>query len=64
MIQESHQQSNMVGLGLFVASGPVRLAIIEGNMNSALYQEILKDNVQPSLCSEGVGCIWVIQVHL
>lgn len=54
----------MVGLGLFVASGPVRLAIIEGNMNSALYQEILKDDVQPSLCSEGVGCIWVIQVHL
>ncbi|KAF7651873.1 hypothetical protein LDENG_00104190, partial [Lucifuga dentata] len=36
--------------GCFAASGPGRLAIIEGNMNSALYQKILKENVRSSVC--------------
>ncbi|KAF7651901.1 hypothetical protein LDENG_00103920 [Lucifuga dentata] len=36
--------------GCFVASGPGQLAIIEGNMNSALYQRILRENVRSSVC--------------
>ncbi len=36
--------------GCFAASGPGWPAIIDGTMNSALYQKILKDNVQPSVC--------------
>ncbi|MGH0129911.1 UNVERIFIED_CONTAM: hypothetical protein FKN15_018765 [Acipenser sinensis] len=31
--------------GCFAASGPGRLVIIEGTMNSALYQRILQENV-------------------
>ncbi len=33
----------------FAAAGPGRLDIIDGTMNSELYQKILKDNVQPSV---------------
>ncbi len=36
--------------GCFAASGPGRLAVINGTMNSAVYQKILKDNVRPSVC--------------
>ncbi len=36
--------------GCFAASGPRRLAIIDGTMNCALYQKILKENVQLSVC--------------
>ncbi len=35
--------------GCFAASGPGRLAVINGTMNSAVYQKILKDNVRPSV---------------
>ncbi len=31
--------------GCFAASGPGRLSVINGTMNSAVYQKILKDNV-------------------
>ncbi len=34
--------------GCFAASGPGRLAVINGNINSAVYQKILKDN---DICS-------------
>ncbi|MBN3278876.1 TCB1 transposase, partial [Polyodon spathula] len=36
-------------LRCFAASGPGRLAIIGGTMNSALYQRILQENVRPSV---------------
>ncbi|KAK3571029.1 hypothetical protein QTP86_001280 [Hemibagrus guttatus] len=36
--------------GCFAASGPGRLAVITGTMNSAVYQKILKENVWPSVC--------------
>ncbi|KAK3555983.1 hypothetical protein QTP86_032846 [Hemibagrus guttatus] len=36
--------------GCFAASGPGRLAVINGTMNSAVYQKILKENVRPSVC--------------
>ncbi len=35
--------------GCFAASGPGRLAVINGTMNSAVYQKILKDNGSHSL---------------
>ncbi|KAF7648595.1 hypothetical protein LDENG_00154270 [Lucifuga dentata] len=33
----------------FAASGPGRLAIIDGSMNSQLYQQILQENVRVSV---------------
>ncbi|KAK3550665.1 hypothetical protein QTP70_002365 [Hemibagrus guttatus] len=36
--------------GCFAASGPGRLAVVNGTMNSAVYQKILKENVRPSVC--------------
>ncbi|MBN3293236.1 TCB1 transposase, partial [Polypterus senegalus] len=35
--------------GCFAASGPGRLAVIDGTMNSTVYQKILKENVRPSV---------------
>ncbi|KAK3569659.1 hypothetical protein QTP86_002643 [Hemibagrus guttatus] len=36
--------------GCFADSGPGKLAVINGTMNSAVYQKILKENVRPSVC--------------
>ncbi len=47
--------------GCFKASGPQRLAIIDGTMNSALYQKILKENVLTSVCDLKLKCTWVMQ---
>ncbi len=47
--------------GCFTASGPGRLAIIDGIMNFALYQKILKENVQPSVCDLKLKRTWVMQ---
>ena len=47
--------------GYFAASGPGRLAIIDGTMNSALYQKILKDNVWPSVGDLKLKRTWVMQ---
>ncbi len=47
--------------GCFAASGPGRLAIIDGNMNSALYQKILKEKIQPSVCDLKLKHTWVMQ---
>ncbi len=38
-----------------------RLAIIDGTMNSASYQKILKENVQPSVCDLKLKHTWVLQ---
>ncbi len=35
--------------GCIAASGPGRFAVINGTMNSAVFQKILKDNVRPSV---------------
>lgn len=42
--------------GCFAASGPRKLAIIDGSMNSALHQKILKDNVisPDGLCNKTI----------
>ncbi|KAK3531714.1 hypothetical protein QTP70_025948, partial [Hemibagrus guttatus] len=47
--------------GCFAASGPGRLAVINGTMNSAVYQKILKENVQPSVCDLKLKRTWVLQ---
>ncbi|KAK3528808.1 hypothetical protein QTP70_011595 [Hemibagrus guttatus] len=47
--------------GCFAASGPRRLAVINGTMNSAVYQKILKENVRPSVCDLKLKRTWVLQ---
>ncbi len=47
--------------GCFAASGPGRLAVINGTMNSAVYQKILKDNVWPSVRDLKLKRTWVLQ---
>lgn len=47
--------------GCFAASGPGRLAVIDGTMNSALYQKILKENVRPSVRDLKLKRTWVLQ---
>ncbi len=47
--------------GCFTASETGRLAIIDGTMNSALYQKILKENVRLSVCDLKLKRTWVMQ---
>uniref|UniRef100_A0A9J8CLU9 Transposase n=1 Tax=Cyprinus carpio carpio TaxID=630221 RepID=A0A9J8CLU9_CYPCA len=47
--------------GCFAASGPGRLAVINGTMNSAVYQKILKENVRPSVRDLKLKRTWVLQ---
>ena len=47
--------------GCFAASGPGRLAVINGNMNSLVYQKILKENVRPSVRELKLKRTWVLQ---
>jgi len=46
--------------GCFAASGPGRLAVINGTMNSAVYQKLLKENVQPSVRDLKLKRTWVL----
>ncbi len=56
-----HGDGNVMVLGCFAASEHGLLAIINGIMSSALYQKILKENVQPSICDLKLKCTWVMQ---
>ncbi len=56
-----HGGGSVMIWGCFAASGPGRLAIIDGTMNSALYQKILKENVRPSVCDLKLKRTWVMQ---
>jgi len=47
--------------GSFSASGPGRLHIIQGNMNSHAYQQILDQNLLPSVRELKLGRKWVLQ---
>uniref|UniRef100_A0A803KDU4 Transposase n=1 Tax=Xenopus tropicalis TaxID=8364 RepID=A0A803KDU4_XENTR len=47
--------------GCFAASGPGRLAVIDGTMNSTVYQKILKENVRPSVRQLKLKRSWVLQ---
>ncbi|KAK3554864.1 hypothetical protein QTP86_000902 [Hemibagrus guttatus] len=44
-----------------IPTGPGRLAVINGTMNSAVYQKILKENVRPSVCDLKLKRTWVLQ---
>jgi hypothetical protein len=52
---------NVIVWECFAASGPERLALIEGTMNSALCQRILQENVRPSVCELKLKRSWVMQ---
>ncbi len=52
-----HGCGSVMVWGCFASSGPGRLAIIDGTMNSALYQKILKENVRPAQYTVGTESI-------
>ncbi len=56
-----HGAGSVMVWGCFAASGPGWLAIIDGTMNSALYQKILKENVRLSVCDLKLKRTWVMQ---
>ncbi len=56
-----HGGGSVTVWGCFADSGPGWLAIIDGTMNSALYQKIMKKNVQPSVCDLKLKRTWVMQ---
>ena len=47
--------------GCCSAKGTGRLDHIEGRMNGAMYQEILGDNLLPSVSALKMGRVWVFQ---
>ncbi|KAK1785248.1 hypothetical protein P4O66_018641 [Electrophorus voltai] len=47
--------------GCFAASGPGRLTVVNGTMNSAVYQKILKENFRPSVRDLKLKRTWVLQ---
>ncbi|KAK3548295.1 hypothetical protein QTP70_009088 [Hemibagrus guttatus] len=55
----------LIGRGVIIYSTsiyrPGRLAVINGTMNSAVYQKILKENVRPSVCDLKLKRTWVLQ---
>ncbi len=44
-----HGDGSIMVWACFAASGPGLLAIIDGTMNSELYQQILKENIRTSV---------------
>ena len=52
--------SNMVW-GCFAASGPGRIAVIKGKINSKMYQDILHENLTPSVRQLKLKQGWVMQ---
>ena len=47
--------------GCFAALAPGRLAVINGTMNSAVYQKILEENVWPTVRDLKLKRTWVLQ---
>ena len=47
--------------GCFAASGPGQLAIIDGKLNSQVYQDILQENVRLSVRQLKLNRSWVMQ---
>ena len=56
----NHGGGSVMVWGCFAASRPGRLSLIEGTMNSALYQRILQQNVGPSVCELKLKHSWVM----
>ena len=59
-IPGGHKKKQHSGRCRFAASGPGRLAIIDGTMNSGLYPQILKENVRVSVCELKLNRRWVL----
>uniref|UniRef100_A0AAQ6ICM7 Transposase Tc1-like domain-containing protein n=1 Tax=Anabas testudineus TaxID=64144 RepID=A0AAQ6ICM7_ANATE len=68
----AHQHQNLIPIvkhgggsimvwGCFAASEPVRVVVIDGKMNSRVYQGILQENVRPSVCQLKLHRGWVMQ---
>jgi hypothetical protein len=49
------------GLGCFAATGPGQIAIIDGKMNSHVYQDILQENVMLSVRQLKLDRSWAMQ---
>ena len=49
--------------GCFAASGPGKLPITDGKMNSHVYQDILHENVRLSVCQLKLNRSWVMQLN-
>lgn len=47
----------------FITSGPGRLAVMDKNMNSALYEKILTGNIRPLVTALVYGPRWVPKQH-
>ena len=47
--------------GCFAASGPGQLAIINGKMNSKVYQDVLQENLRPSVRQLKLKRGWMLQ---
>jgi len=56
-----HSGGSVIVWGCFAASGPGLLPVIDGIMNSALYQKILKENVRLSVCDLKLKQTWLMQ---
>uniref|UniRef100_A0A8C4N7K6 Transposase n=1 Tax=Eptatretus burgeri TaxID=7764 RepID=A0A8C4N7K6_EPTBU len=56
-----HGGGSIMVWGCFAVSGPWRLAILEGTMNSGLYQQILQENVRASFREQKLNRKWVTQ---
>ncbi len=56
-----HGGASVMFWGCFAFSEPGRLAIIDGTINSAVYQTILKENVRLSVCDLKLKRTWVMQ---
>ncbi len=56
-----HGGASVMFWGCFAFSEPGRLAIIDGTVNSAVYQTILKENVRLSVCDLKLKRTWNMQ---
>jgi len=56
-----HGGGSVMVWGCFAASGPGRLEIVEGKMDSTSYQKILDDNVRPSVRQLKLRRNWTFQ---
>uniref|UniRef100_A0A8C5Q5S0 Transposase n=1 Tax=Leptobrachium leishanense TaxID=445787 RepID=A0A8C5Q5S0_9ANUR len=56
-----HGGGSIMVWGCFAASGPGRIVVIDGKINSRVYQDILQENVRPSVCQLKLRRGWVMQ---
>uniref|UniRef100_A0A3B1KFI9 Tc1-like transposase DDE domain-containing protein n=1 Tax=Astyanax mexicanus TaxID=7994 RepID=A0A3B1KFI9_ASTMX len=57
-----HGGGSVMVWGCFAVLGPGQLDVIDGTMNSAVYQTILeKESIRPSVRDLKLRCTWVLQ---